>query len=190
MQALSLPHTIISSSVVGTGHGRGVNWVSWMPDAGNYFLSGSDDTKCKLWHLTRGSSTGLSLLGPDALLYCSSTIEKHTGNVSVVEPSVRNVILTAGVDGRLCLFSLSNRAYIGSITVHDLDPTATVSSLAPSDHKMLRWWSLREHPTINMWAAGHDGGLCIFSTQLEESVGTVEGTHVTSSILISSSRQI
>ncbi|ESU37010.1 Putative WD-repeat family protein [Giardia duodenalis] len=175
MQALSLPHTIISSSVVGTGHGRGVNWVSWMPDAGNYFLSGSDDTKCKLWHLTRGSSTGLSLLGPDALLYCSSTIEKHTGNVSVVEPSARNVILTAGVDGRLCLFSLSNRAYIGSITVHDLDPTATVSSLAPSDHKMLRWWSLREHPTINMWAAGHDGGLCIFSTQLEESVGTVEG---------------
>lgn len=175
IQALSLPHTIISSSVVGTSHGRGVNWVSWMPDAGNYFLSGSDDTKCKLWHLTRGTPTGLSLLGPDALLYCSSTIEKHTGNVSVIEPSTRNVILTAGVDGKLCLFSLSNRAYIGSITVHDLDPTAIVPNSTPSDQKILRWWSLREHPTINMWAAGHDGGLCIFSTQLEESVGTVEG---------------
>lgn len=175
MQALSLPHTIISNSVVGTSHGRGVNWVSWMPDAGNYFLSGSDDAKCKLWHLTRGTPTGLSLLGPDALLYCSSTIEKHTGNVSVVEPSARNIILTAGVDGKLCLFSLSNRAYIGSITVHDLDPTATVPNSSLSDNKILRWWSLREHPTVNMWAAGHDGGLCIFSTQLEHSVGTVEG---------------
>lgn len=176
INALSLPHTVISTSVSGTGHSRGVNWLAWVPEEKNGLITASDDGTLKVWKLNRGgAAAGKALVGADAVLYCTATMTGHTNNVSSVAYSVRNTIISNSIDGTMRFYEAKNRIFIGDLTVKDalaLCARTTTTEESFVGQTQNRWWSLAEHPQMDLWAAGHDNGLLIFSNQSETPVYT------------------
>ena len=94
-QLLSLPSTVISTSINGEAHTKGVNWVVWAPD--DVLYSASDDQSTRAWRLNRGKNKGRTV-ALDSLLYSFASLSGHTNNVNAVEIGSDNIILTAGSD--------------------------------------------------------------------------------------------
>ncbi|TNJ29592.1 Coatomer alpha subunit [Giardia muris] len=170
MQVLALPHMVLTEAAVGAGHSSGLNWVSWALDERNVLLTASDDHKCKIWRLARGTPRPGALLDNTASLFCTATLSGHMNHVSTVEQSTKNMIVSASIDGKMRVYEAKNHVFVGEIGVRDLDPLAELASGCSS----YRWWCLREHPTSILWAAGHDSGLCLFAMQPEAPVGAYD----------------
>lgn len=162
---LSLPQTIVTTQAVGSGHSRRVNWVCWVPDDKNYFLSGADDGTVKVWRLNRGTPAGAALLGSDAVVYSTTTLTGHTGAVNAVVQSRKNVLISAGVDGTLRFVEPKSKTFVGQLTARELGAERFSDNGQPS-----RFWCLAEHATRDLWVAGHDFGAVLFSSQLPRPV--------------------
>eukprot|EP00768_Dysnectes_brevis_P002217 gnl/Dysnectes_brevis/1712_a1947_1149.p1 GENE.gnl/Dysnectes_brevis/1712_a1947_1149~~gnl/Dysnectes_brevis/1712_a1947_1149.p1 ORF type:complete len:1244 (-),score=323.32 gnl/Dysnectes_brevis/1712_a1947_1149:40-3771(-) len=151
---LTLPLAVIANSVVGQGHSRGVNWVSWHPDDAQLLASASDDHTVKVWRLSGARSR-------DAMLYSVATLGGHSGHVSAVEFTTRNSIISNSLDGSIRFYEAKSRVFIDKFSFKEGNET--------------RWWSISEHPSLNLYAAGHDKGCVVFTPQRERpafSVGT------------------
>lgn len=104
---LSQPGTVISTSVNGEAHTRGVNWVSWGEEDSLY--SSGDDANIKCWRLNRGKHSPQTCLGPDAMVYSFATLAGHKTNVNAVEIGKDNIILSGSSDETLRVHELKSR---------------------------------------------------------------------------------
>ncbi|XP_003387772.1 PREDICTED: coatomer subunit alpha-like [Amphimedon queenslandica] len=120
------------------GHDRGVNWVSFHPSL-PLLVSAADDRQVKLWRMN------------DAKAWEVDTCRGHYNNVSCVMFHPRQDLIISNSEDR-------------SIRVWDMSKrTAIYSHRRESD----RFWTVAAHPSLNMFAAGHDGGMMVFKLERE-----------------------
>lgn len=106
-QLLSLPKTVISTSVNGEAHTKGANWVVW-GDSDTLYSAG-DDQMVKCWRLTRGKTPAGQCLGADAMLYSFASLSGHKNNVNAVEIGRDNIIVSASSDQTLRVYESKSR---------------------------------------------------------------------------------
>ena len=117
----------------------GVNWVVFHPTQA-FIASGADDKLVKLWHYT------------DSKAWHDKLTFLHTSNVSNVmfHPKADHII-------NIC----EDR-----MRVWDMQP-GTCLPIFEHKNDSDRFWSLAAHPTLNLFAAGHDNGMTIFKFERE-----------------------
>ncbi|PAV66797.1 hypothetical protein WR25_10521 [Diploscapter pachys] len=120
------------------GHDRGVNWVSWHPTM-PVLVSGSDDRQVKLWRYNETKAWEVD------------SCRGHYNNVSSVlfHPNAE-LILSNSEDKSIRVWDMQKR-----------------TSLHVFRHDNERFWVLASHPSLNMFAAGHDNGMVVFKIQRE-----------------------
>ncbi|CAL5996489.1 Coatomer_alpha subunit [Hexamita inflata] len=148
---LSLPNTIISISVNGEAHSKGVNSIAWGEE--DQIYSSADDFQVKCWRLQRGKKLPGQILGADALLYAFATVGGHKNNVNSVEIGKDNILVSASSDQYLRVYEAKSRAFVGQLSAIDLGPVSS---------EQCRFWFVSQHPTEFIWAAGHDQGFSVF----------------------------
>jgi coatomer protein complex subunit alpha (xenin) len=120
------------------GHDRGVNWASFHPSL-PYIISGADDRHVKLWRMN------------DTSAWEVDTLRGHLSNVScVVFHPKRDWIISNSEDKSIRVWDLSKRTVFRTIR-----------------RETERFWVLAVHPTQNLIAAGHDGGMVVFKLERE-----------------------
>ncbi|CAD5111121.1 DgyrCDS461 [Dimorphilus gyrociliatus] len=120
------------------GHDRGVNWVAFHPTL-PLIVSGADDRSIKLWRMN------------DSRAWEVDTCRGHFNNVSCVLFHPRmDLILSNAEDKTIRVWDMSKR-------------TAIQSFRREND----RFWVLAAHPTLNLFAAGHDAGMVLFKLERE-----------------------
>ncbi len=140
MQMLTLPQSIIASSVIGYGHAKGLNWVTWHPDEPRTLVTTSDDQTVRVW---RHSTV------KDGMLFPVATLQGHSHNVTCAKYVNKNMILSTGEDGAVRFYDAKKKTLI-------------------DDRKLDgRVWVAAAHPSRNLIAVGHDSGMTIFSTTRE-----------------------
>jgi coatomer subunit alpha len=131
------------------GHDRGANWASFHPTL-PLIVSGADDRQVKLWRMNDGKVKLISL----PLKYYNSifkawevdTCRGHYYNVSCVLFHPRQeLILSNGEDK--------------SIKVWDMNKRTCLHTYRREND---RFWIMAAHPTLNLFAAGHETGLIVF----------------------------
>ncbi|XP_022914728.1 coatomer subunit alpha [Onthophagus taurus] len=128
------------------GHDRGVNWASFHPTL-PLIVSGADDRQIKLWRMN------------DSKAWELDTCRGHYNNVSCVLFHPRqDVLLSNSEDKSIRVWDMSKR-----------------TCLYTSRREHERFWVLTAHPTLNLFAAGHDGGMVIFKLERERPAYTVFG---------------
>ncbi|XP_075986901.1 coatomer subunit alpha isoform X2 [Anticarsia gemmatalis] len=120
------------------GHDRGVNWASFHPSL-PLIVSGADDRQVKLWRMN------------DAKAWEVDTCRGHYNNVSCVLFHARHELILSNGEDRF-------------IRVWDLTKRTCLHSFKREDE---RYWVLAAHPTLNLFAAGHDAGMILFKLQRE-----------------------
>ena len=125
------------------GHDRGVNWVSFHPTL-PLLVSAGDDRLVKLWRMSETKAWEVD------------TCRGHFQNTSccLFHPHL-DLILSAGEDK--------------TIRVWDLNKRTSVQSFKREND---RFWVLAAHPTINLFAAGHDNGVMVFKLERERPAAT------------------
>jgi coatomer protein complex subunit alpha (xenin) len=120
------------------GHDRGVNWVCFHPTL-PLIVSGADDRMVKLWRMNESKAWEVD------------TCRGHYNNVSCVLFHPRQeLILTNSEDKSIRVWDMTKRTCLNTFRrEHD------------------RFWVLGAHPTLNIFAAGHDGGMIIFKLERE-----------------------
>lgn len=120
------------------GHDRGVNWVSFHSTL-PLLVSAADDRQVKLWRMN------------DAKAWEVDTCRGHYNNVSccIFHPR-QDLILSNSEDRSIRVWDMAKR-------------TAIYSHRRETD----RFWAVASHPTLNMFAAGHDGGMMVFKLERE-----------------------
>lgn len=120
------------------GHDRGVNWVCFHPTL-PLIVSGADDRQVKLWRMNESKAWEVD------------TCRGHYNNVSCVLFHPRQeLILTNSEDKSIRVWDMTKRTCLNTFRrEHD------------------RFWVLAAHPTLNIFAAGHDGGMIIFKLERE-----------------------
>lgn len=127
------------------GHDRGVNWVSFHPTL-PLIISGADDRQIKLWRMN------------DAKAWEVDTCRGHYNNVSCVLFHPRQELIVSNSEDK-------------SIRVWDMSKRTAVQTFRREND---RFWVLAAHPTLNIFAAGHDSGMIIFKLERERPAFFVE----------------
>jgi len=120
------------------GHDRGVNWASFCPSM-PYIVSGADDRLIKIWRMNEDRVWEIDQL------------RGHFNNVScVIFHPRQEIILSNSEDKTIRVWDLNKRVCLHTYRrEHD------------------RFWVLAAHPKLNMFGAGHDGGLIVFKLEKE-----------------------
>ncbi|KAF6023984.1 COPA [Bugula neritina] len=120
------------------GHDRGVNWVSFHPTL-PLIVSGADDRQVKLWRMN------------DSKAWEVDTCRGHYNNISCVLFHPRQDIIMSNSEDK-------------SIRVWDLTKRTCLYTFR-REHD--RFWVVAAHPTLNLFAAGHDSGMIVFKLERE-----------------------
>ncbi|KAF5271367.1 hypothetical protein FQA39_LY08165 [Lamprigera yunnana] len=128
------------------GHDRGVNWACFHPCL-PLILSGADDRQIKLWRMN------------DSKAWEVDTCRGHYNNVSCVLFHPRQELLLSNSEDK-------------SIRVWDMTKRTCLHTFR-REHE--RFWVLTSHPSLNLFAAGHDTGMIIFKLERERPAYTVHG---------------
>lgn len=120
------------------GHDRGVNWVSWHPTL-PLIVSAGDDRQIKIWRLSETKAWEVD------------TCRGHFNNIccALFHPK-RDLILSDAEDKTIRIWDLHKR-----------------TCLQTFKREADRFWILNSHPTLNLFAAGHDSGLIVFKLERE-----------------------
>lgn len=120
------------------GHSRGVNWAAFHPTL-PLIVSCGDDRLIKLWRMN------------DSKAWEVDTCRGHFNNVAgVLFHARQDVIVSASEDKTIRVWDMTKRTCISTFRrEHD------------------RFWFLVSHPTMNLFAAGHDSGLIVFKLERE-----------------------
>ncbi|CAI4229923.1 unnamed protein product [Auanema sp. JU1783] len=120
------------------GHDRGVNWVAFHHSM-PILVSGSDDRQLKMWRYNETKAWEVD------------SCRGHYNNVSSVlfHPNAE-LILSNSEDKSIRVWDMHKR-----------------TSLHVFRHENERFWVLSAHPSLNMFAAGHDNGMIVFKIQRE-----------------------
>ncbi|XP_074099177.1 coatomer subunit alpha [Cotesia typhae] len=128
------------------GHDRGVNWASFNPTL-PLIVSGADDRQIKMWRMT------------DMKAWEVDTCRGHYNNVSCVLFHPRQDLILSNSEDK-------------SIRVWDMAKRGCLQTFR-REHE--RFWVLAAHPTLNLFAAGHDSGMIIFKLERERPAYAVHG---------------
>lgn len=120
------------------GHDRGVNWATFHPTM-PLIISGADDRQIKLWRMN------------DSKAWEVDTCRGHYNNVSCAIFHPRQELIVSNSEDK-------------SIRVWDMAKRTCLHTFR-REHD--RFWILSAHPTLNLFAAGHDGGMIIFKLERE-----------------------
>lgn len=120
------------------GHDRGVNWAAFHPTM-PLIVSGADDRQIKLWRMN------------DSKAWEVDTCRGHYSNVSCVIFHPRQELILSNSEDK-------------SIRVWDMTKRTTLHTFR-REHD--RFWILAAHPSLNLFAAGHDSGMIIFKLERE-----------------------
>ncbi|XP_045455561.1 coatomer subunit alpha [Melitaea cinxia] len=120
------------------GHDRGVNWASFHPSL-PLIVSAADDRQVKLWRMN------------DAKAWEVDTCRGHYNNVSCALFHARHDLILSNSEDK-------------SIRVWDMTKRTCLHTFR-REHE--RYWVLSAHPTLNLFAAGHDAGMILFKLQRE-----------------------
>ncbi|VVD00684.1 unnamed protein product [Leptidea sinapis] len=120
------------------GHDRGVNWASFHPSL-PLIVSAADDRQVKLWRMN------------DAKAWEVDTCRGHYNNVSCALFHARHELILSNSEDKF-------------IRVWDMTKRTCLQSFR-REHE--RYWVLSAHPTLNLFAAGHDAGMILFKLQRE-----------------------
>ncbi|XP_023224658.1 coatomer subunit alpha-like [Centruroides sculpturatus] len=128
------------------GHDRGVNWAGFHPKV-SLIVSGADDRQIKLWRMN------------EAKAWEVDTCRGHYNNVScVIFHPRQEVILSNSEDKSIRVWDMSKRTCLHTFRrEHD------------------RFWIMTAHPSLNLFAAGHDSGMIIFKLERERPAFAVHG---------------
>ncbi|KAF7633499.1 Coatomer subunit alpha [Meloidogyne graminicola] len=120
------------------GHDRGVNWVSFHPSL-PLLVSGADDRQVKLWRYN------------DSKAWEVDSCRGHYNNVScaIFHPKAE-LILSNSEDKSIRVWDMQKRTCLQNFR-----------------HENDRFWVLASHPSLNLFAAGHDNGMIVFKTERE-----------------------
>ncbi|ESO90102.1 hypothetical protein LOTGIDRAFT_218145 [Lottia gigantea] len=126
------------------GHDRGVNWAAFHPTL-PLIVSGADDRQIKLWRMNESKAWEVD------------TCRGHYNNVSCVLFHPRqDLILSNSEDKSIRVWDMSKRTGVQTFRrEHD------------------RFWVMAAHPTLNLFAAGHDNGMIIFKLERERPASAV-----------------
>ncbi|RXG71607.1 Coatomer subunit alpha [Armadillidium vulgare] len=128
------------------GHDRGVNWAAFHPSL-PLIISGSDDRQVKLWRMN------------DSKAWEVDTCRGHYNNVSCVMFHPRqDLILSNSEDKSIRVWDMAQRACLNTFR-REYD----------------RFWVLAAHPTLNLFAAGHDSGMLVFKLERERPAYALNG---------------
>ncbi|XP_064393238.1 coatomer subunit alpha-like isoform X1 [Halichondria panicea] len=126
------------------GHDRGVNWVSFHSSL-PLIISAADDRQIKMWRMN------------DAKAWEVDTCRGHYNNVcSTLFHPRQDLILSVSEDRSIRVWDMSKRSCIQTFR-------------RESD----RFWVVAAHPTLNVFAAGHDNGMLVFKLERERPAYTV-----------------
>lgn len=120
------------------GHDRGVNWAAFHPTL-PLIVSGADDRQIKLWRMNETKAWEVD------------TCRGHYNNVScaIFHPK-QELILSNSEDKSVRVWDMSKRTCLHTFRrEHD------------------RYWVISAHPTLSLFAAGHDNGMVIFKLERE-----------------------
>ncbi|XP_075243514.1 coatomer subunit alpha-like isoform X2 [Convolutriloba macropyga] len=120
------------------GHDRGVNWVSFHPTL-PLIISAADDRMVKIWRMNESKAWEVD------------TCRGHYNNVccALFHPMLETII-TCSEDKSIRIWDMNKRTCLQTFR---------------RDHD--RFWVVTAHPTLNLFAAGHDGGLVVFKLERE-----------------------
>ncbi|XP_021917711.1 coatomer subunit alpha isoform X1 [Zootermopsis nevadensis] len=128
------------------GHDRGVNWACFHPTL-PLIVSGADDRQLKLWRMN------------EAKAWEVDTCRGHYNNVSCVLFHPRQELILSNSEDK-------------SIRVWDMTKRTCLHTFR-REHE--RFWVLAAHPSLNLFAAGHDSGMIIFKLERERPAYAVHG---------------
>lgn len=120
------------------GHDRGVNWVSFHATM-PLIVSAADDRMVKLWRYNESKAWEVD------------SCRGHYNNVSCVIFHPREDLILSNSEDK-------------SVKVWDLQKRTCLHTFR-QDHD--RFWVLAAHPTLNLFAAGHDAGMVVFKIARE-----------------------
>ncbi|CAL1531227.1 unnamed protein product [Lymnaea stagnalis] len=120
------------------GHDRGVNWAAFHPTL-PLIVSGADDRQIKLWRMNESKAWEVD------------TCRGHYNNVSCCLFHPRQELILSNSEDK-------------SIRVWDMSKRTGVQTFR-REHD--RFWVMAAHPSLNLFAAGHDGGMIIFKLERE-----------------------
>ncbi|KAG1902148.1 coatomer WD associated region-domain-containing protein [Suillus fuscotomentosus] len=128
------------------GHDRGVNWASFHPTL-PLIVSAADDRTIKIWRMSETRAWEVD------------SCRGHFNSVSsaIFHPK-HELIVSCAEDKTVRVWDLAKR-------------TAIQTFRREND----RFWILAAHPNLNLFAAGHDGGLIVFKLERERPAFTVHG---------------
>jgi len=128
------------------GHDRGVNWAAFHPTM-PLIISGADDRQVKLWRMN------------DNKAWEVDTCRGHYNNVSCAIFHPRQELLLSNSEDK-------------SIRVWDMSKRTCLHTFR-REHD--RFWVIAGHPTLNLFAAGHDGGMVVFKLERERPAHALAG---------------
>uniref|UniRef100_A0A8C8UP76 Coatomer alpha subunit C-terminal domain-containing protein n=1 Tax=Peromyscus maniculatus bairdii TaxID=230844 RepID=A0A8C8UP76_PERMB len=128
------------------GHDRGVNWAAFHPTM-PLIVSGADDRQVKIWRMNESKAWEVD------------TCWGHYNNVSCAVFHPRQELILSNSEDK-------------SIRVWDMSKKTGVQTFR-RDHD--RFWVLAAHPNLNLFAAGHDGGMIVFKLERERPAYAVHG---------------
>jgi coatomer protein complex subunit alpha (xenin) len=140
------------------GHDRGVNWASFHPTL-PLIATCADDKQVKIWRwngMARHQAMceavkELKFFFKETKVWEIDQCRGHYNNVSCVIFNPKNdIILTNSEDKSIKVWDLSKRTCIHTFK-------------RESD----RYWTITSHPTLNLFAAGHDTGFVVFKLERE-----------------------
>ncbi|KAL8592535.1 hypothetical protein ACOMHN_030220 [Nucella lapillus] len=120
------------------GHDRGVNWAVFHSTL-PLIVSGADDRQVKLWRMNESKAWEVD------------TCRGHYNNVSCCIFHPRQELIMSNSEDK-------------SIRVWDMSKRTGVQTFR-REHD--RFWVIAAHPTLNLFAAGHDNGMIIFKLEKE-----------------------
>ncbi|CAF4227776.1 unnamed protein product, partial [Adineta steineri] len=124
----------------------GVNWATFHPTL-PLIVTAADDRVVKLWRMNENKAWEVD------------TCRGHSNNVScVIFHARQDLILSNGEDK--------------SIRVWDMTKRVAINTFRREND---RFWVLAIHPTLNLFAAGHDNGMIVFKLERERPVYAVVG---------------
>ncbi|KAJ7598741.1 coatomer subunit alpha-2 [Mycena floridula] len=128
------------------GHDRGVNFATFHPTL-PLILSAADDRTIKIWRMSETKAWEVD------------SCRGHFNNVltALFHPK-HELIVSCGEDKTIRVWDLAKR-------------TAIQTFRREND----RFWVLASHPNLNLFAAGHDGGLIVFKLERERPAFSVHG---------------
>ncbi|CRL04977.1 CLUMA_CG018001, isoform A [Clunio marinus] len=128
------------------GHDRGVNWAHFHPNL-PLVVSGADDRQIKLWRMNEYKAWEVD------------TCRGHYNNVSCVLFHPRQELIISNSEDK-------------SIRVWDMTKRQCLHTFR-REHE--RFWILAAHPSLNLFAAGHDSGMIVFKLERERPAYAVHG---------------